>query len=211
MRFAQVLFFLSFSIVSLFAQSSHAYLSLLESGELTPSGVSQVGLSPQFLLSNGGGTNMSAYLDRSLHESVSMRASLGTGNTDLWAGLSLKWMPIPDFKEQPAIGLRTGFNIVRKNDESLFVVQLTPLVSKKYEVEAGQIVPFAGLNTNIENSKKNDSTSFQLIAGAEYNNPNWNSVKVAAELGMNMSKSFTYFATSVSIPIDMLYSGKGSN
>jgi hypothetical protein len=196
-------FFLMTSLTSI---TSSAYLTFLESGEIAEVGSTQVGVTPQFVLSNGGGFNLSAFLDHSLQDSLSLRAYVGSGNTDFWSGVSLKWVPIPDFEQQPAIGVRSSLNIVRDEKESYFALQLSPFVSKKYSFEAGEAVPFIALNVNHLNGKITDVTGFQLVAGSEYKNPNWNSISLAAELGMNMSKSFTYFAVSVSAPLELLTS-----
>lgn len=86
------------------SQNSHAFYETGESGEIAKEGTYKIGLMPQLRLSDGSGMNFTGFFDRALNDESSLRIHAGLGETDFYMGGSYKWIPIPDYKNQPAIG-----------------------------------------------------------------------------------------------------------
>ena len=187
---------------ALFAPKALAAFAVLESGELLAPQKAELGISSQLLLSDGGGFNLGAVSQFGLNESTNVRAEIGTGDTDFWAGASLKWIPIPDLDSQPAIGARLGLVTGRNNAENFLGFHGALLVSKKIDTTAGPAVPYAALQFLTIDNKTETRTGAQLVAGSEYLNPQWEQVKIVGELAMNVTKSFTSLNVLVAFPFN---------
>lgn len=177
--------------------AAHAFLAINESGELTPPGVMKVGVEPQLRLSDGSGGNIGIFADSGINDEWSWRAQLGTGETDFWAGGSAKWVPFPDYGQQPAIGLRVDANFGREGDESFTVFRLAPLVSKGFDTEIGRVNPYLALPFGIFSRKGDSDNISQFVIGSEGRFDNARGFVFSAELGFNMSKTFSYLAGTV--------------
>src|SRR5688572_21060473 len=88
---------------SLLAPMAHADYAVLDNGEIMKKGSFKLTGSAQALTENAG-INLSGRGDMGINEDFGVRALLGFGKTDLYAGGLVKWLPIPDTDNQPAIG-----------------------------------------------------------------------------------------------------------
>lgn len=182
--------------------SAHAFLSMAESGELVPPGKYQVGLAPQFLTNRGGGTNVDVFFDAPINDSTSARINMGGGAVDFNAFASVKWIPFPDVDNQPAIGVRGGAGIFRDEGENGLLMQIAPLISKKFETEYGLTVPYMAVALNLVNSKEENYTGSNIVFGTEFHSSEVNNVTFGAELGAELSKSYSYITLFVAFPFD---------
>jgi hypothetical protein len=176
------------------AVPAEAFLTIGESGELTPVGTYKIGVEPQIRISNGSGANIGAMIDTGINDEWSWRVQLGTGETDFWTGASAKWVPIPDYENQPAIGLRVDANFGRDADETFTVFRGAPLVSKSFDTEVGKLTPYAALPIGVWSMKGESDNISQFVIGSEgkfEQAPDW---MFSAELGFNMSKAFSYIS-----------------
>jgi hypothetical protein len=184
-----------------------AVLEVGESGEVTGQGMNRVGLVPQVKTSNGGGANISAFFDSGLNDSTSARLWAGTGDTDFDLGGSLKWVPIPDYENQPALGLRGSAFYLRDGSVSSSVLRVEPLISKKFDVDIGELTPYASLPLMVQTRDSSSTTEMQLTVGSEYVHPDVKKLRFGAELGFDLKDSFSYIAAYVSIALDDLTRG----
>ncbi|MFN7824631.1 MAG: hypothetical protein ACK5P6_04650 [Pseudobdellovibrionaceae bacterium] len=188
--------------LSLFLSApAHAYLVIGESAEILPISTYRIGAAPQFYLSDGGGLNVLGYVDAALTDSTSMRVQAGGGEIDFFAGASFKWVPIPDFENQPAIGVKIGANFGREADENLTSFQLSPLVSKKVETDYGLLIPYASLSLSRTSVRGETDTGFQVVGGTEWIHPDTH-FQFGAELGLEAKDSYSYLMGWISIPLD---------
>ena len=179
---------------ALVSSPAFAFLSLNESGEITPPGIYKLGVEPQIRLSNGSGGNLGVFIDSAINDDWSWRAQMGTGDTDFWAAGSAKWVPIPDYQNQPAIGLRMEANIGREDNESFSVLRVAPLVSKGYDTDIGKITPYAALPIGLFASKGSSDSISQFVIGSEGRFEQTPDFLFSAEIGFNMSRTFSYLA-----------------
>ena len=161
------LIFISASL--LFSLPAKAFLGVNETAEVLSSGQYRVGYIPQNYLGNGGGLEHGAFLDMPIDRDINSRIELGFGVTDFWAAGSIKWVPIPDFQKQPAMGLRGKIILAREQTNSFFNTQITPMLSKKYQTARGTFIPYAGFPITFiyENSTNNTNTT-QMCFGTEW-------------------------------------------
>lgn len=194
---------LSLALVSLFSFNAHAYLSLAESGELVEPGLYQIGIEPQFLTNNGGGTNVNLLFDAGLNDSTSARLNLGVGSVDFNAFGSVKFIPFPDVDNQPAIGVRLGAGFTKDNGENLLNFQLAPLLSKKVDVDMfGVITPYIAVPITYVIAKESNYTASNFVVGSEFKSAEVPEFTFGAELGFEMNESYSYLSLFLTYPFE---------
>lgn len=186
----------------LLSSTSHAYLSIAESGEILPAGKYQVGVEPQFLTNRGGGANFNVFLDSAINESTSARIAMGAGAVDFDAVASVKWIPFPDFNNQPAMGLRVSAGLAREESINLLHAQVAPLVSKKFETDYGLAVPYIAVPFSFINTKEENIVASNLTIGSEFYHIDWNYMTVGGELGIDLNKSYSYVSIFATFPFE---------
>lgn len=198
------LFILGFGFLSLSSivtpSISHAYLSLNETGELLREGDFRLGAIPQAYLSDGGGTNVAAFMDFNVSQSVNSRLLIGGGSTDFWAQASAKWIPFPDYQNQPAMGLRGALIYARDNKLNFYNIQVTPIISKVTDSAYGKMIPYIGLPITVIYSDNRSITAMQFAVGNE-----WvvnQDFQVGAELDLNLSNTTTAISLHLNFPFD---------
>lgn len=183
-----------------FSLPAHAYLSLNETGELLREGDFRLGAIPQVYLADGGGSNVAAFLDFSVSPSVNSRFLIGGGSTDFWTQLSAKWIPIPDYQNQPAMGLRGAVIYARDNNLNFYNIQVTPIISKVTDSAYGQMIPYIGLPVTVMYSDNRSVTAMQFAIGNEWVvGPDF---QVGAELDLNLSNTTTAISVHLNFPFD---------
>lgn len=186
---------------------SYAYYTTGESAELVQPGTYQVGIEPQLRLSDGTGFNFNGLIDAPYGKDGSVRATLGFGNTDFYTSLSYKWIPIPDYDRQPAIGGKLEVIYSRTGNNSATALKLHPLISKKYDTAYGVLIPYGSIPLALFTTSANSDTSLQLVGGAEFLPAEYKKWKYSAELGVNMNKAFSYISGTIVYLLDDANSG----
>lgn len=171
-----------------------SYQTLGESGDVTPLDTLKLGIEPQLRISDGGAANFTLFLDAAIREDLSWRAQIGTGETDLYAGGSIKWIPIPDFEKQPALGLRTDAIFGREMDETFWSLRLAPLISKRVDSDYILFSPYLAPTLGYAGTKGKSDTFSQLIIGSEIRPHDMDRFVFDVELGSNLTKSFSYIS-----------------
>ncbi|PIS10300.1 MAG: hypothetical protein COT73_10135 [Bdellovibrio sp. CG10_big_fil_rev_8_21_14_0_10_47_8] len=202
MSFSTLLFF---SAVLFFQSSSWALFTIQESTDITPVGHYKLGLEPQVKTSDGGGTNFTAFFDTGISDETSARVLVGTGDTDFAAGASFKWVPIPDYKKQPAIGGKVSLLTWHDSGDSFSALRLEPIVGKKFETDIGSFSPYASVPVMFIDGKTDSKTGFQLAGGTEYIHHELENMTFGGEIGFNAKSSFSYISAFVTINVDDLY------
>lgn len=189
-----------FCAISLMSQASFAYLSLSETAELIKKEHFRVGVASQLLLTNGGGANYGAFFDMPVDDEMNARFTLGTGSTDFWTSGSVKWVPYPDYKKQPAMGVRGAIFYARDATLNFYDIQITPIISKIVDTQWGKLNPYIGLPVTLIFNNTGNITAMQFVIGSEWiDKP---SFQVGAELGLNLSNSTSAITMHINFPFD---------
>lgn len=184
----------------LLAQTSFAYLSLNETGELIKEDNYRVGLLPQFYLANGGGSNYGAFFDMHVDNDINARFVIGGGTTDFWTSASAKWIPFPDYQQQPAIGLRGMFAIARDNNQNFYDFQITPIISKIVETPIGKLNPYVGVPVTLIYNNNRSTTAAQFAVGTEWIDRQ--DFQVGGEFDFNLQNTTTSVSLHLNFPFD---------
>jgi hypothetical protein len=182
--------------------SAWAYFETAESGEISKLGHYKIGLIPQIRLSEGSGMNFTGFFDSAINDESSVRFLLGSGETDFVTGGSFKWIPIPDYQQQPAIGGKLEVLYGRESSDSFVSFRFHPLISKKYDIDYGTLTAFGSVPISFTTFKNNTETQFNVVLGTEFRNPDYENWEFGSELGLNGNKSFTYISVWATVFLD---------
>lgn len=179
-----------------------AHLTIGESNDITPAGILKLGVEPQIRMSEGSGANIGFFMDASIKEDLSWRAYLGLGETDMSAGASFKYVPFPDFEQQPAVGIRGDIVLGREANETFTVFRVAPMVSKQMQTEDALFIPYLAIAGGMMGYKGGSDTIGQLILGSDIRPDNLKNMQFNAELGTNLNKTFSYISFNVVYLLD---------
>ncbi len=195
--------FIMLSIVFL-GINSHAYFSVMDTGKIVPSGKYRAIIGPQFVLSGDNeGVNASGRFDAGIGESTTLRGLVGVGEDSMfYGGASVKYIPYPDFENQPALGVFGGLTFaslkVGTKTKEAVTLRAGPLVSKDFETDIGLVTPYGSLPISVTFVDGDTVYPVHLVGGAEFKPYNWENVSFMGEIGMKLNKAFSYIALAVS-------------
>ncbi len=181
------------SLISSYTTLGHAFYSTMETGDLVEDGKYRATLYPQWNLNGeySGVTAMAAF-ETGINESSSVRVYGGTGRVDFVFGGSYKWVPIPDVDNQPAIGVTGGALYANFEAESILAVRITPIASKRFEIDFGEITPYVSLPLGFTFFDGDTFYPLNLAGGADLKLNNLEDVTFLTELAFSLHDSFSY-------------------
>jgi hypothetical protein len=180
-----------FLILFAFSGSSHAYLSLLSTGEMLKPEQFQVMTYVESVFNKYKGTNVNARGSLGFTDELQGDFEIGLGEFDVTLGAYVKWVPIPDVDDQPAIGVRAGLSYLNWDDFSQTSIVAMPFLSKGFVTDHGKFTPYTGIPLGI-NSNDDDTYFFARIAfGSEWTHPDQPHLHAIAEVAFDLSKSFS--------------------
>lgn len=199
--FRRLLAAASLTLAALFASQSFAYYTVLDNGEVMGGGIYKFTASPQ-IITDEGGLDLNAIADMGLTDEFGARALVGVGKTDFFMGGLFKWMPVPDIDNQPAIGFNAGLIYARDAGVTEVTIRVEPLVSKKLNLEALVMTPYASLPIGIQmrnTSDRDDKTrvASQMVFGSQIQVEAWKNLQFMGEVGINLDNAPSHIATAV--------------
>lgn len=186
----------------LLSTQARAFMTVQESNEITPKGFYKLGIEPQVRTSNGSGSNFTGFFDLPINEEMSARAVLGAGDTDLNIGGSFKWVPVPDYDPQPAVGGKIGLYSWRESDNTFTTIRVEPLVSKKFQTEIGEFIPYGALPILFNSGKDSNKTGVQVALGCEFRHAEADNMTFGLEAALDAKDSFAYVSGYVTIYLE---------
>lgn len=189
-------------VLALFLNVSQAYLGLLTDGDILPADKFRTGAELQGVLNENDGINIAGHFDMGLNESTELLLEAGTGAQDFFGTLQFKYVPFPDYENQPAIGFIFGTTMTSESGNSDTLLNVKAFASKEFETDIGQMTPYGGLAVNLALTDNNDQDPLQLILGNKYKHPDWESMYLFAELGIDVSDAFNYIAVYLTYEFD---------
>ncbi len=84
-------------------------------------------------------------------KSLNMRYFLGGGTTGFNGGAFLKWVPFPDYKWQPALGIAGGGEYQFAGIKTHIIkLHIRPFISKKLDTPVGSFSPYLAFPVSID-------------------------------------------------------------
>ena len=182
-----------FGLIS-FGANAFGYQSLIATGDMLTPGEYAASLETQFVTQNNSGANLVGRFDGAYNRDLNYRAEVGFGSTDFHMGGLVKWVPYPDVEKQPAIGLMGGIGYAQYEDNTEISIKVYPLISKRFIIDIGEIVPYASLPVGISSYDGETFVPVQLTGGAELKTLYFKDLTFFAEIGFNLSNSFSYIS-----------------
>ncbi len=192
----------AFSQIFFISKASAAYLSIGESGELIPQGTYQLGAAPQLVTNGDGGFNIAAFLDAAWTDSLSSRFVLGSGEVDFYVSGSAKFIPFPDFARQPAMGLKLSLWYAREGSTHINTLQAAPMLSKKYQSEYGELIPYAAYGLSQSSVSGDSDSGQQFFIGTDWKNPSFKNANFTFEWASSLQDSTSSISFFASFPFD---------
>jgi len=189
------------------SQSAWAYHEVLDNAEVLERGKFKLTGGLQ-AITDTGGVNAVGAVDSGIQEDFGLRGLFGFGETDYYLGGMVKWIPIPDVDNQPAVGLNAGLTYAKwmHNTKDL-VFRVEPLVSKKFKIQDAEITPYGSLPLGLRMRSapdRDDSTrvEVQLAAGAQLQVGSWKNLQFIGEIGLDLDEAFSYFTAGAIMYLD---------
>ncbi|MFK8137177.1 MAG: hypothetical protein AB8E15_02345 [Bdellovibrionales bacterium] len=188
-------FYIPILVVLFSVGKAQAYQSVLETGDILPNDYeSNFILETQVVTTGDDGFNLRGHFDQRVNESSQLRFTLGTGVNNLQAAAHYKFIPIPDFENQPAIGLIAGVTYASLDGANFLGLQAKAIVSKLFESIHGPFTPYAAITTGIGISQNFDGNPSQLNIGTKFKSHKLPNYQFYAEIGSEIADSFSYFS-----------------
>lgn len=192
------------AIVSLLSSPAFAYYSVMSTGEILPEGQYTLTGETQFL-TDPSGVNVGARFESGIDEGSGFRGEFGVGKTDIFLGALYKFVPYPDIQGQPAVGFNAGVLYANDADTNEFTLRFEPLVSKKFEVNFGHLIPYGsvpvGLRHRTRGNDKND-VALQLVGGVEIALNNIRGLRFMPEIGIDIDNAPSYVSVGAIFDFD---------
>ncbi|MGE3975928.1 MAG: hypothetical protein AB7F59_15495 [Bdellovibrionales bacterium] len=201
MTFSRFFILLAFLCALPFTNNAYAYFSTMDTGDILPSGQYKLGVEPQYV-SDPSGLNLNSFFDAGVTESSNIRVVAGVGSVSFNTGLFYKWVPIPDYQNQPAVGLMVGGTWARYKSENYPSVRFHPIVSKAFDTNIGLLTPFAALPFGITAGPSRNTYPMQLAVGSDWKPDGLEKVHFMVEMGLNLNEAFSYVSVASVIYFD---------
>lgn len=189
-------------VLLFFSIQSHAFNSVLETGDLLEEGQYSGMVFSEFLLDDESGVNFTGRFDTWLTEELNSQVYLGVGKIDFFVSGLVKWVPFPDFDDQPALGIKIGPEYAREDSKNFLNFKLSPFASKKFMTDIGEITPFASLPISVRSIEGETVIPVHLALGAEWMLPDLNQLSLLSEVGIDLNKSSTYWTFAAKLEMD---------
>jgi hypothetical protein len=198
----QALFFVYVLCFFSFPPVAQAYYSNLDVAELLKPGEYEAGLEPQYIFDNYPGGNFIGHFNMGATDVGNLKFVLGTGRTNLQGGAFYKIVPIPDYGDQPGIGIWGGVLYAYQNSTSAMNIRLHPEISKQIKsTEDGTFTPYAAIPVGIDFVSGNTYYPIQLAMGTRWLPAGVKNVNLWGEIGFELDKDgFNYISLGISIP-----------
>jgi len=186
-----------FSLLVLCSVPVWSYLTILESGEPLTTSEMHLGFAPQFMSGGFEGSNGVLSLRTGLDEGRDFSLQIGGGDVNFWTSLATRWIPIPDYDDQPAIGLRFDVTLSRFQDINRGVIRLAPFISKRFRTDVGHLEPYAylPLGMTVQSGRYDNLSS--MVLGSQLQIEDLRPVFLYGETAVNMKNSVSYFTVGI--------------
>ncbi len=182
-------------IPALFISSpAFAYYTVQDTGNLVKPNQEAIGTSLQWITQGPTlGVNLLGHLDVGFNDSSNFRFEAGGGATDAVLGAYYKWVPFPDYEQQPAVGFIFGAQYAHYHGASEVAARIVPLASKKFAITtdsvSGTVTPFVALPIGLSSYRSTTGVPVQIAFGAKYHDDQFKVCDFMAELDFDVNQA----------------------
>jgi len=178
-----------FTIAIVISSPSWAYYTLQDTGDMLKPNQMRLGAEAEFVTHGDDGLDVTGKFDYGVRDDLGLRVEAGTGATDILVGGYVKWVPIPDYQNQPAIGVVVGGHYAHYHAESETALRITPFASKNFATDIGPLTPYAGLAIAMAEYNGDSFTPIQLVLGCKAHFEEVKGVDFTAELDFDVNQA----------------------
>ncbi len=177
-----------------------SYYTTHDTGDILPKDQREVFSHIQFFTSEGLKTNIMAGYDwpSNQNPSAQYRAQIGLGHS-LSAAIKYKWVPIPDYENQPSMGGIFSAQVAMPSSQTEFTLTASPLLSKRYDTNIGVNNFYASLPVSVQFYDGATNVPIQLIGGTFFKLDDYENLHFTAEIGVGLTKSFNYISLGMTL------------
>lgn len=190
------------SAITFYALPGFSYYTFQDTGDLLAPDRYAVGAELQFRTSKGSGTNLMGRFEGSIDDEWNYRGYVGLGDVDVVVGGHAKWVPIPDYENQPAMGVTMGGLIASYESDTEFSARVTPFTSKSFEASFGQLTPYAALPVGVRTFDGETDSTLQLTLGSRFIHPEMLGAHYFGEVGFDLNNTFGYISFGATFPLN---------
>lgn len=177
---------------------SNATFSFMDTGETLLDGNYRATTGIQSIFSDLDTLGFVGRFGMSLTPGTEAQAEISFGSHLLNFNTSVKWVPFPDVKSQPALGLKIGANFFNYKSTDIFSIHLTPFISKNFQSSIGPWTPYIAIPLVVP-LKADTDIAVHGIAGANWLPRNIDPpISFFTEFGFNIENSFNHFLVGLS-------------
>jgi hypothetical protein len=153
-----------------------------------------VGIEPEAILSSPSSVGVSGRYTYGIGEGSNLSAIVGTGggNRQFRVGGNMTLDIFPDKDSQPGVGVAFQGLYVQMQNAGSVEVSGIPYIHKALNLEMGVVEPFLAVPFGVTLSQGVYQTWSQIILGGIFQHSDH--LRSVAEIGINMSNSFTYIS-----------------
>lgn len=185
---------ISVTLISLLGSNAFAYYEVMDTGDILPTQNRAVMTQAQMAFGSNLKSNVVGSYDWPLDDSSQIRTFIGLGET-FHIGGSYKWMPVPDYQKQPAMGVIFSGHFAQPSSSSEFALSAAGMFSKYVQTQKlGTHNLYVSPKLSLQFYDGNSNLPLQLVGGTQFDLKQFKNAKINAEIGFNLSKSFNYIA-----------------
>jgi hypothetical protein len=195
-------FILGLTLAS-FCSPAYGFMSVMDTGDLKREGEYRILGEGQVLFDSPEGFNLNARFATGIDEESAVQFEAGVGSVDYYLGAFYKWIPIPDTIDQPAVGGRAGFVFADFNGFSTYGINVSPLISKRFETSAGDFSPYGAFQLGLLDNVNDTVFSMHAVVGLQWKPNRWDfpqlkDFQFLLEYGIEIDDAFNYLSLGAS-------------
>ena len=183
------------AVISILLSSRvYAFYTVQDTGHLIKPNQLAFGTSLQWITHGPTrGVNLLGHLDVGFNDSSNFRIEAGGGTTDAVLGAYYKWVPFPDFGQQPAVGFTFGAQYSHYLGASEVAARFIPLASKRFAIKtdsaSGAVTPYVALPLALATYNNTTEVPVQIALGAKYHDDRFKTCDFLAELDFDVNQA----------------------
>lgn len=190
--------FILIFLLLFFSSKSFSYLEMVDTGELVPKNQYRAYGGVNSIFNSYDGINATGRFATGIMNESEVQVEMGVGSVDFQVGGYYKWVPIPDYESQPAVGGKLGVHYGRIKGLDVLNFSGTPIISKKFKTELGDFAPYGGLPVNVQVNEVKTNLGLALNLGTEWTTLRWNDIHFYFDLRLNLIETFSAVSVGVS-------------